>query len=113
MRRDVYQAIADPTRRDILILLTSGSCNLNTLAENFQMSRQAVSLHIKILKECEVISVRRQGRQRICEIRPQSLKEVHEWSDQFRSFWNQRLKALKSVLEPEHNAVGKSQDITT
>ncbi len=110
IRRDVYQAIADPTRREILQVLASGACNLNTLTENFEMSRQAISLHVKILRECEVISVRKQGRDRICEIQPQSLREVHQWADQFRTFWTEKLKALQFVLEHDSDLVGKSAE---
>jgi DNA-binding transcriptional ArsR family regulator len=77
--RDVFQAIADPTRREIIHLLSEKPFNLNTLSENFDMSRQAVSLHIKILKECGLVNIRIQGRERFCEAKPDQLQEVSQW----------------------------------
>ena len=102
-RRDVYQAIADPTRRDILSLLTKESLNLGTLAEQFDMSRQAVSLHVKILKECGMISIIREGRERYCELEPAKLAEVDDWLKPFRQLWEQRLNRLDQVLEQLKN----------
>lgn len=102
-RRDVYQAISDPTRREIIGLLATKSQNLNTISKNFDMSRQAISLHIKILQECNLISVRQQGRERICEVKLESLSEVHQWTEQFKVFWTQKLRSLKSFVEEEHH----------
>ncbi len=103
-RRDVFQAIADPTRREIISLLANKAMNLNAISENFDMSRQAVSLHIKILQECNLIAIRQQGRERICEARLEKLNEVHEWTDQFRVFWTKKLKALKQFVEEDTKA---------
>lgn len=101
-RRDVFQAIADPTRREIINMVASDSMNLNAIAGNFGMSRQAVSLHIKILEECGLITINRQGRERYCKAQLDALKEVHEWTEQYRVFWTRKLDALKNFLEKEN-----------
>ncbi|MEX0288509.1 MAG: ArsR/SmtB family transcription factor [Flavobacteriaceae bacterium] len=98
-RRDVFQAIADPTRREIINLLAQQPRNLNAIAQNFEVSRQAISLHIKILRECNLISIRQEGRDRICEARLEQLNEVHDWTAQFKAFWTLKLRSLKEVLE--------------
>ena len=109
MRRDVFQAIADPTRRDIIGLLSRGPMNLNTVAENFNISRPAVSRHIKILTQCGLVSMRRQGRERFCSADLQSLKQVAEWAEQYRSFWSQKLDALESFLQQEQKKGRKNK----
>lgn len=98
-RRDVFQAIADPTRRKIIGMVASQPLNLNTIAEKFDMSRQAVSLHVKILSECGLVSVRQEGRERYCEARLEGLNEVSAWVDQYKEFWEDKLDALESYLE--------------
>lgn len=97
-RRDVFQAIADPTRRTIIDKLAHESLNLNTLAEGFNMSRQAITLHVKILEECGLVSVRQQGRERICEAKLDQLAEISVWIEQYRTFWEQRLDRLEKYL---------------
>ena len=97
-RRDVFQAIADPTRRQIIGMVAQQPLNLNTIAEKFQVSRQAVSLHVKILKECGLISVKQQGRERLCEARLAGLNEVSLWIEQYRMFWENKLDGLESYL---------------
>lgn len=99
MRRDVFQAIADPTRREIVNLLAHRSMNLNAVAENFDISRPAISKHIKILTECGLIAIRQEGRDRYCEAKLKKLNEVAEWVEQYRSFWNKKLDSLESYLE--------------
>lgn len=99
MRRDVFQAIADPTRREIVSLLAHKSMNLNSVAENFDISRPAISRHIKILTECGLIVIRQEGRDRYCEARLKKLNEVAEWVEQYKSFWNKKLDSLESYLE--------------
>ncbi len=99
MRRDVFQAIADPTRREIINMITRESLNLNSVAENFDISRPAISKHIKILAECGLLIVRQQGRERICEANLKSLNEVSEWVEQYREFWTGKLDALDSFLK--------------
>lgn len=100
-RRDVFQAIADPTRREIIGLLAGRSQNLNSLAANFDMTRQAISLHIKILTECGLVTVYPHGRERICKARIERLCEVHAWTEQYRVFWTAKLLGLKDVVERE------------
>jgi DNA-binding transcriptional ArsR family regulator len=97
-RRDVFQAIADPTRREILCLIAKDPLNLNSIAENFEMSRPAISQHIKVLDESGLIIIRKKGRQRFCQIRPQKIKEVDEWLEQFRQLWEDRFIQLDQVL---------------
>jgi len=98
IRRDVFQALADPTRRNILSMLMHKPQNLNSLAENFDMSRQAVSLHVKILTECGVIKIQQEGRERFCEIQPQKLAEVADWLEPFRQMWEDRFNRLDDIL---------------
>ena len=98
MRRDVFQAIADPTRRAIINMLSSQSLNLNAVAENFDISRPAISKHIKILTECGLIEIKQQGRERYCEAKLQKLNEVSKWIEQYRVFWTKKLDALENFL---------------
>jgi DNA-binding transcriptional ArsR family regulator len=98
-RRDVFQAIADPTRRKILNMLAADAQNLNSISENFDMSRQAISLHIKILTECGLIMIRQQGRERYCSLQPQKLAEVADWVEPFRQMWEGKLDLLSGVLK--------------
>ena len=97
-RRDVFQALADSTRRDILAMLMHKPQNLNSLAENFDMTRQAVSLHVKILTECGVIKIQQEGRERFCEIQPQKLAEAADWLEPFRQMWEERFNRLDDIL---------------
>lgn len=98
MRRDVFQAIADPTRRDILMSLVTKPQNVNSLAFQFNMTRQAVSLHIKYLEECEVIDINQEGRERMCALRPQKLVEIEDWLSPFRKMWSDRFDKLDDIL---------------
>jgi len=98
-RRDVFQAIADPTRRQIINLIARKSMNLNTIAENFDMSRPAISQHIKILTECGMVVIKQQGRERYCEAKLETLSEVTDWVDQYRQFWNKKFNSLDTYLE--------------
>ncbi|MEP6596442.1 MAG: metalloregulator ArsR/SmtB family transcription factor [Ginsengibacter sp.] len=108
MRRDVFQAIADPTRREIINMIAHQSLNLNSVAENFKISRPAISKHIKILAECGLIVVKQQGRERYCEAKLQKLNEVSEWIAQYRVFWTKKLDALENFLNKEVNSKKKS-----
>jgi DNA-binding transcriptional ArsR family regulator len=98
-RRDVFQAIADPTRRQIISLLAGKSLNLNSIAGNFDVTRQAISLHIKILTECGLIAVRKDGRERYCEARLDKLNEVAQWMEQYRMFWESKVDAMEKYLD--------------
>lgn len=99
MRRDVFQAIADPNRRAILSLLARQRMTLNGVAENFRISRPAISRHIKILKECGLVVVIPQGRERYVEARFDKLNEVTEWVEQYRQIWEERFNRLDDLLE--------------
>jgi DNA-binding transcriptional ArsR family regulator len=99
MRRDVFQAIADPTRREIINLIAHKRLNLNTVAENFDVSRPAISKHIKILTECGLIVIKQQGRERYCEAKLEKLNVVSSWVEKYREFWTQKLDALEIYLK--------------
>ncbi|HEV8507162.1 MAG TPA: metalloregulator ArsR/SmtB family transcription factor [Chitinophagaceae bacterium] len=99
MRRDVFQAIADPTRREIINMIAHQSLHLNSVAEKFDISRPAISKHIKILTECGLITIKQQGRHRYCEAKLDKLNEVSGWVEQYRKFWTQRLDALEVYLD--------------
>lgn len=98
MRRDVFQAIADPTRREILNILAYKQLNLNAVAEEFSVSRPAISKHIKILTECGLIVVKQQGRERYCEAKLEKLNEVSDWVEQYKKFWADKLDSLEEYL---------------
>ena len=102
-RRDVYQAIADPTRREIIGLVAAKPQNLNAIAENFSVTRQAISLHIKILTECGLIVVKQQGRERYCEAKLDKLNEVSSWVEQYRKFWDRKFEGLDLYLSKLQN----------
>ena len=99
MRRDVFQAIADPTRREIISMIAHESLNLNAVAEKFHISRPAISKHIKILTECGLIVINQKGRERHCEANLRKLNEVSGWVEQYKEFWTQKLDALENYLE--------------
>ncbi|NIG56460.1 helix-turn-helix transcriptional regulator [Chitinophaga sp. Cy-1792] len=101
MRRDVFQAIADPTRRDIIQLLAGKPQNLNSIADNFDISRPAISKHIKILTECGLVIIQAEGRERYCHVSLGGLRQVAEWTNQYREFWNEKLDALGDFLAEE------------
>lgn len=100
-RRDVFQAIADPTRRAIIGMIAQNPVNVNTIAEQFDVSRQAISLHLKILAECDLLNIKQIGRERICEAKLEKLNEVHQWVEQYHKLWKERLSALKDFIEQE------------
>ena len=99
MRRDVFQAIADPTRREIINMVSHETLNLNSVAEKFHISRPAISKHIKILTECGLIIINQKGRERHCEANLKKLNEVSEWVEQYKVFWNKKLDALENYLD--------------
>ncbi|HEY6503411.1 MAG TPA: metalloregulator ArsR/SmtB family transcription factor [Chitinophagaceae bacterium] len=101
MRRDVFQAIADPTRRQIIGLLANNPLNLNAVSEKFDISRPAVSKHIRILAECGLIQIKQTGRERYCHANLKQLKEVADWTEKYRTFWTQKLDALEGFLNKE------------
>ena len=99
MRRDIFQAIADPTRRAILSLLALQAMTPNAIAEHFNSSRQAVSKHIQILAECEAVKQQQNGREIYYHFNPQKMKEVDTWMQQFRALWENRYSQLDNVLK--------------
>lgn len=98
MRRDVFQAIADPTRRDIINLIARGPLTLNDVADRFDVSRQAISKHIKILTECGIVVINQQGRERYCNVEAAKLDEVGNWLTTFRKTWEARFDRLDDLL---------------
>ncbi len=100
---DAFQVIADPSRRQILQLLTKDSYNINTLAENFEMSRPAVSKHISILQTAGFITIKGIGRERFCTITQDGFIELRNWIKHFDQFWNIKLENLDTVLNRKKN----------
>ncbi|HEY4112257.1 metalloregulator ArsR/SmtB family transcription factor [Puia sp.] len=98
-RRDVFQAIADPTRRIIIQKLSRGPLNLAGIIKEFGVSRQAIAKHIKVLDECGMITVTQKGREQICEARLNKLDEVADWVTESRKLWNQRFDKLDQFLD--------------
>ena len=98
MKRDVFQGIADPTRREILNMIAHKSLNVNSVAQNFDVSRTAIYKHLKILTECGLIVVQQQGRERFCEAKPEKLHEVSDWVEKYRKIWAQRFDSLDEYL---------------
>ncbi len=101
MLQDVFNAISDPTRREIIDLLAGQSLPVNEVAERFDMSRPAVSKHIIILNECGFVLIRKEGRKRYCRADTRKLMEVIEWAQRYRKFWDERLETLETLLTEE------------
>lgn len=99
MRRDVFQAIADPTRRAILSLIALQAMTPNALATHFASSRQAVSKHIQILTECQLVRQEQSGREIYYHFNPQKMKEIADWLEPFRQMWETRFGNLDTLLE--------------
>ena len=95
---DAFQVIADPSRRQILNMLTKNTYNINALAENFEMSRPAVSKHIKILQSAGFISIQEIGRERHCILNQEGFNELKAWINHFDEFWNSKLQNLETIL---------------
>lgn len=98
MRRDIFQAIADPTRRAIIALLALQAMTPNALAEHFNTSRQAVSKHLRILTECEMVKQDQQGREIYYSLEIEKMKEIDKWLEQYRKIWQTRFDQLDDVL---------------
>lgn len=98
-RRDAFQAVADPVRRQIIAMVAQKPLNLNSIAENFDVSRQAVSLHVKILAECGLIVIKKDGRNRYCEAKLDKLRDVADWVEQYKQFWEQQFASLDKYLD--------------
>ena len=98
-RPDAFQVVADPSRRQILHLLTKNSLTINALAENFDMSRPAVSKHIKVLCDAGFISIEEVGRERRCALKQDGFKDLRQWMEYFDAFWGGKLKNLERLLK--------------
>ena len=98
MRRDIFQAIADPTRRAIITLIALHAMTPNAIADNFHISRQAVSKHLRILTECELVKQEFKGREIYYQLEINKMKEIDKWIDQFRKIWETRFNQLDKVL---------------
>ncbi|HSZ72970.1 MAG TPA: metalloregulator ArsR/SmtB family transcription factor [Cytophagaceae bacterium] len=98
MRRDVFQAIADPTRRAIIGLIALQAMTPNAIADHFDMSRQAISKHMKILTECELVKPDHQGREIYYQLEVNKMKEIDKWLEQFRKIWESRFSQLDQLL---------------
>ncbi|PYF74867.1 ArsR/SmtB family transcription factor [Pedobacter nutrimenti] len=97
-RRDVFQAIADPVRRDIILKIAAEPLNLNSVAESFDISRQAVSKHMQILTECGLVEITQKGRERYCQAKMEKLDEVSDWVAQSKQLWINRFEKLDQYL---------------
>ncbi|MEZ2337642.1 ArsR/SmtB family transcription factor [Mucilaginibacter sp. RCC_168] len=102
-RLDAFQVIADPSRRQMLYLLSKDSLTINALADNFEMSRPAVSKHIKVLYNAGFISIQDIGRERHCILKQEGFNELHKWLEYFDQFWGSKLKNLETLLNERTN----------
>jgi DNA-binding transcriptional ArsR family regulator len=96
---DVFQVLADPSRREILEMLTKNSYNINSISGNFSMSRPAVSKHIKILEEAGFVTIKTVGRERYCALDQKGFNEIRQWINHFDKFWIQKLKNLETIMQ--------------
>ena len=109
MRRDIFQAIADPTRRAIIVLIALQAMTPNALADNFHTSRQAISKHLRILTECELVKQEQQGREIYYSLEIEKMKEIDKWLNQFRKIWETRFNQLDKVLSKMQSSNIKSK----
>ena len=98
MRRDVFQAIADPVRRVIIKLLAEEALTINAVAEKFDVSRPAISKHLRILNECGIIEINQKGRERYCQIQPKNLIPAFLWIEQYKSLWEDKIDSFEQYL---------------
>lgn len=101
-RRDVFQAIADPTRRKIIDLLSHEKMNLKAIADHFDISRPAISQQIKILDECGIIKTEREGRETFCSIQPKELKKIVDWAGKYAELWENRIDSFEVYVNKLH-----------
>jgi DNA-binding transcriptional ArsR family regulator len=104
MRRDVFQAIADPTRRSIILLIASQAMTPNAIAQHFHTTRQAVSKHLRILTECELVKPEQSGREIYYQLNPDKMNEIDTWLEQYRKIWDSRFNELDNILLTIKNA---------
>ena len=106
---DAFQAIADPSRRQILLMLSKDSMSINAIAENFEMSRPAVSKHIKVLQTCGFIMIKDIGRERYCTLDKKGFEELQNWITYFDGFWLSKLNKLEQLMDEKHPVDGKGK----
>jgi DNA-binding transcriptional ArsR family regulator len=109
MRRDIFQAIADPTRRAIIALIALQAMTPNAIAENFNSTRQAVSKHLRILTECQLVKQEQQGREIYYSLEIEKMKEIDKWLEQYRKIWETRFNQLDSLLSKIKSSKIKSK----
>ncbi len=107
MKRDVFQALADPTRRAILVLIASQAMTPNAIAENFSTARQTVSKHIKVLTESQLVKQELAGREIYYHINPKKVKEIADWIEPFRSLWQDKFNKLDNLLNTMQSSKNK------
>lgn len=110
LRRDVFQAIADPTRRIIISMLALQAMTPSAIAENFQFSRQTISNHIKILTECDILTQEQKGREIFYQLNPHGFKEIAEFIEPFREMWDQKFNTLESVMNQHQKKTNDDRD---
>ena len=103
MRRDIFQAIADPTRRAIIVLIALQAMTPKAIANNFNTTRQAVSKHLRILTECELVKQEQKGREIYYSLEIDKMKDIDQWLEQFREIWESRFNQLDSLLSTKKN----------
>ena len=108
MRRDVFQAIADPVRRDIIKLLAEEALTINAVAEKFDVSRPAISKHLRILNECGIVEINQKGRERYCRIQPKNLIPAFLWIEQYKSLWEDKIDSFEQYLNKLQSKTDKS-----
>jgi DNA-binding transcriptional ArsR family regulator len=106
-RRDVFQAIADPTRRKIVDLISHQPMNLKTIADYFNISRPAISQQIKILNECGLVEIKREGRETFCSIQPRELKKIADWAGRYSRLWEERIDSFETYVNKLHSKKNK------
>jgi DNA-binding transcriptional ArsR family regulator len=106
-RRDVFQAIADPTRRKIIDLVSRQPLNITALAQYFDISRPAISQQIKILNECGLINIRKEGRETFCHIQPNELKKIADWASRYAGLWEDRIDSFEKYVNKLHTTKNK------
>lgn len=99
LRRDVFQAIADPTRRAILLLLAMQSLSAGSIASNFESARPTISKHLKILTECELLNQEQNGREIVYHLNPQKMKDIADFVEPFRKLWEERFNKLEDIMK--------------
>ena len=106
-KRDVFQAIADPTRRQIIDLISNQTMNLKTIAEHFDISRPAISQQVKILNECGILDIKREGRETFCSIRASEFKKISDWVEKYKGLWETRIDAFGEYVNQLHSKKNK------